>query len=73
MAIEDAVVLAEELSTQAGVDAALSAYSARRGERVKRVFDISLAICQTEQDPNADPRRAVELLLEGYGALAEPF
>ena len=73
MAIEDAVVLAEELSTQAGVDAALSAYSARRGERVKRVFDISLAICQTEQDPNADPRRAFELLLEGYGVLAGPF
>lgn len=73
MAIEDAVVLTEELSQQACIDDALVAYGQRRGERVKRVFDISLAICQAEQDPHADGQRAVELLFEGYGVLAQPF
>jgi 2-polyprenyl-6-methoxyphenol hydroxylase-like FAD-dependent oxidoreductase len=73
MAIEDAVVLTEELSRRPNVDEALVAYSERRWERAKRVFDISLAICEAEKDPHADGRHAVELLLEGYGVLAQPF
>ncbi|SFU26274.1 FAD-dependent monooxygenase [Paraburkholderia aspalathi] len=73
MAIEDAVVLTEELGQRASIDDALVAYGQRRGERVKRVFDISLAICQAEQDPHGGGQRAVDLLFEGYGVLAQPF
>ncbi|MEX3982201.1 FAD-dependent monooxygenase [Paraburkholderia sp. EG287A] len=73
MAIEDAVVLTEELSRHSTVDAALSAYVERRWDRAKRVFDISLAICEAEKNPASDGRRAVELLFEGYGVLAQPF
>ncbi|SFT85881.1 FAD-dependent monooxygenase [Paraburkholderia aspalathi] len=73
MAIEDAVVLTEELTRCANIDDALVAYGQRRSERVKRVFDISLAICAAEQDPHGDGARAVELLFEGYGVLAQPF
>lgn len=73
MAIEDAVVLSEELSVHADIDQALAAYSARRFDRVRRIYETSLAICQAEQDPHADGTRAVELLMEGYGILAQPF
>lgn len=73
MAIEDAVVLSEELSVRADIDEALASYSARRFDRVQRIYETSLAICQAEQDPHADGTRAVELLMEGYGILAQPF
>lgn len=73
MAIEDAVVLSEELGRQVSIEEALDAYGRRRADRVKRVFDITLAISKAEQEPNSDGKRAVELLLEGYGVLDQSF
>jgi 2-polyprenyl-6-methoxyphenol hydroxylase-like FAD-dependent oxidoreductase len=72
MAIEDAVVLCEELEARGSVVDALEAYSARRCERVRRIYEISLAICRLEQDPSGagEPMR---LMGEGHAALAQPF
>lgn len=71
MAIEDAAVLTEELSSRPSIEDALAAYSERRYARVKRIYDTSLAVCQAEQ--NQDGARAVEILMQGYGLLAQPF
>ena len=73
MAIEDAVVLAAELARHDDPSDALAAYSTRRYERVRRIFDISYAVCTVEQQPVPDPQRAVELLMEGHGVLAQPY
>jgi 2-polyprenyl-6-methoxyphenol hydroxylase-like FAD-dependent oxidoreductase len=73
MAIEDAVVLADELARHADAAGALAAYSARRFDRVKKIFDTSYAVCMVEQQPVPDPQRAVELLMEGHGVLAQPY
>jgi len=73
MAIEDAAVLTDELLRRETIDEALEAYSERRGSRVATVFQNSLAICQLEQDPHADGRQAVNILLESHAFLAQPF
>lgn len=72
MAIEDAVVLAEELIARNSVDPALQAYCERRSERVRRVYEISLEICRSEQ-VSGDGSRGMALLREGHVLLAEPF
>ncbi|CAM2157901.1 FAD-binding protein [Paraburkholderia tropica] len=73
MAIEDAAVLTEELMRRGTIDDALASYSARRGNRVATVFANSLAICRLEQNPHADGREAVEILLKSHAYLAQPF
>lgn len=50
MAIEDAVVLAEELSSRPTVLKALDGYMERRYERCKTLVDISMALCKGEID-----------------------
>lgn len=47
-AIEDGVVLADELASKADVDEALTAYTARRYERCKLVVETSLNIAEWE-------------------------
>jgi 2-polyprenyl-6-methoxyphenol hydroxylase-like FAD-dependent oxidoreductase len=46
MAIEDAIVLADELARADTLDAAFTAYQARRTERCRYIVDASLAICR---------------------------
>lgn len=46
MAIEDSLVLAEELAGQADVEAAFTAYHARRQPRCSYIVENSLAICR---------------------------
>lgn len=46
MAIEDAIVLAEELARTEDVEAAFAAYRARRFERCRYIVESSLAICR---------------------------
>lgn len=72
MAIEDAVVLTEELIARSEVSQALAAYCERRSERVRRVYDISLEICRAEQ-AGGDGSRGMALLREGHILLATPF
>jgi 2-polyprenyl-6-methoxyphenol hydroxylase-like FAD-dependent oxidoreductase len=56
MAIEDAVVLAEELANQPTLLKALDGYMERRYERCKTLVDISSALCKGEidNDPTVD-------------------
>jgi len=74
MAIEDAVVLAECLSTTNTAREALAAYSARRFDRVKVICDASLQLCQYEQqDPIGNREKSAALLLQTYQYLGQPF
>jgi 2-polyprenyl-6-methoxyphenol hydroxylase-like FAD-dependent oxidoreductase len=56
MAIEDAVVLTEELKQQDDLNTVLANYNQRRFERVKSIVEMSRQICEWERnhDPNAD-------------------
>lgn len=56
MAIEDAVVLAEELASKPTLLQALDGYMERRYERCKTLVDISMALCKGEinNDPTVD-------------------
>lgn len=60
MAIEDSIVLAEELDRHADIEAALSAYRERRFERCKYIVESSLAICrgQLGKGPPVDNHQA---------------
>jgi 2-polyprenyl-6-methoxyphenol hydroxylase-like FAD-dependent oxidoreductase len=74
MAIEDAVVLAECLSTNTTAAEALAAYSARRWDRVKVICDASLRLCQYEQqDPIGNREKSAALLLQTYQYLGQPL
>lgn len=74
MAIEDAVILAEELDRAADVAAALTSFGERRFARTSRIFDISFEICGYEQSHSLDnAERSVRKLGEGYAVLAEAF
>lgn len=72
MAIEDALVLSQELSTTDDYDTALNAYFERRYPRVKKVFDVGYAICAEEQQPKHGREYAMGLLQEGHRFLAGP-
>ncbi len=71
-AIEDAIVLAEELATQVPLSDALDHFMQRRYARDKAMFDMSLQIGKWEQDhnPNADP---VGLTARSFEIAATPI
>jgi 2-polyprenyl-6-methoxyphenol hydroxylase-like FAD-dependent oxidoreductase len=73
MAIEDSVVLAEELGRAASVEAALPAYTARRFERCRLVVETSLQLSRWEVDPPADPTLHHQLTGRALAALSEPL
>lgn len=74
MAIEDAVVLAEELAETRGIDEALMAFDARREPRVRPILETSLKICLNEQQPSMEGHKAsMDLLQHGYALLAADF
>ena len=54
MAVEDAVVLAEELSRLDDYEPALAAYTDRRWERAKLVVQTSVAVMRGEQEHRSD-------------------
>ena len=55
MAIEDSVVLAQELSRSDSVETAFDAFMARRFDRCKLVVETSLQLSEWEFDPPGDP------------------
>lgn len=73
MAIEDAVVLAEELERSTDVFAALVAFMRRRIERVGAIYQTSMNICLNEQSASPNDEEALRLLKQGHGILAAPF
>lgn len=70
MAIEDALVLTEEIEAGGEMESILSRYFERRFSRVKKVFDVGYAICVEEQNPKHGPEYAMGLLKEGHKFLA---
>jgi 2-polyprenyl-6-methoxyphenol hydroxylase-like FAD-dependent oxidoreductase len=72
MCAEDAVILAEMLTTGPSVDEVLPAFMERRFPRVKMVLDNSLTLAEWEihpDTPGADPGR---IMGQTLGALVEP-
>ncbi len=72
MAIEDALVLADELAGAATFEEACSAYRARRFERCEYIVESSKAICygQLGKGPLIDPARATG---EMFDVVARPI
>jgi 2-polyprenyl-6-methoxyphenol hydroxylase-like FAD-dependent oxidoreductase len=72
MAIEDAIVLAEELERNADVEAALNAYRNRRYERCRYIVEASLAICkgQLGEAPPVDNHKATG---EMFAVVSQPI
>ncbi len=72
MAIEDALVLAEELSAADSVEEAFTAYRLRRYQRCEYIVERSKAICygQLGKGPFIDPGRATA---EMYGVISRPI
>jgi len=72
MAIEDSIVLAEELARHDTPEAAFTAYRERRFERCRYIVENSLAICrgQLGQGPPVDNARATA---EMFQVVAEPI
>jgi len=73
MAIEDSVVLAEELSRSGSVATALDAFVARRFDRCKLVVETSLQLSEWEVDPPDDRSQHQQLIGRALGALAQPL
>lgn len=73
MAIEDAVVLADELGRGSNLEEALAAYSARRFDRASLVYDNSLKICELEKSPHSDVAEGVKIMMESFKVLSEPY
>jgi 2-polyprenyl-6-methoxyphenol hydroxylase-like FAD-dependent oxidoreductase len=72
MAIEDALVLAEELDRHHSVEVALSAYRDRRYERCAYIVNASLAICKGQLGitPPVDNQKATG---EMFAVVAQPI
>lgn len=66
MAIEDALVLADELASASTPESAFAAYRARRFERCEYIVEKSKAICfgQLGKGPFVDPARATREMFE---------
>lgn len=72
MAIEDVLVLSQELAATDDLEVALRRYFERRYPRVRKVFDVGYAICMEEQEPKHGKDYAMGLLQEGHRFLASP-
>jgi 2-polyprenyl-6-methoxyphenol hydroxylase-like FAD-dependent oxidoreductase len=72
MAIEDAVVLAEELATDDPVDQALARWNARRQPRARSIYDISRQIQELELAHDMGPANG-ELIAQSMIVTAEPI
>lgn len=73
MAIESAVVLAEELCGRSAVEDALRAFNDRRRERVKLIYDNSLRICEIEKLKLPDKSEGVKLLVSSMQVLQTAY
>ena len=73
MAIEDSVVLAEELARADSVEAALQAFTRRRFDRCRLVVETSLQLSAWEVDPPEDPTLHHQLTGRALAALSQPI
>ncbi len=72
MAVESAVVLAEELERGATADAALAAYQARRFDRCKDIVDTSISVGRLQLD-GGSPEQVGGLIGAALHRFAAPF
>lgn len=73
MALEDAVVLADCIKSEATLSEALDRFMARRFDRVRTVVETSIALSKLEQAGiNSGPENA-KLMSEGMATLAAPY
>jgi 2-polyprenyl-6-methoxyphenol hydroxylase-like FAD-dependent oxidoreductase len=73
MAIEDSVVLAEELSRNDSVETALETFVQRRFDRCRLVVGTSWQLSEWEVDPPEDPSQPQQLIGRALGALSQPL
>jgi 2-polyprenyl-6-methoxyphenol hydroxylase-like FAD-dependent oxidoreductase len=73
IAVEDAVVLGEELVQGATVEDGLTRFAARRFERCRLVVQNSLQLGEWEQHPDTPGADPAGLFNASFAALAEPF
>lgn len=73
MAIEDAVVLADELNRHDDVEAALAAYGKRRENRVRPIYENSLRICEIEKSRPTDTSEGVRIFVDSFKLLADAY
>ena len=72
MALEDGVVLAQELTKAGVVPAGLEAFMARRRDRVRLVVDTSLRLMELENS-GASQRESAPLRMAAMAELARPY
>lgn len=72
LAVEDALVLSEELSRAQSIDTALEAYTARRYQRCKTIVETSLAIGASQMQ-KAPPYAVFALMQSIAPTLAQPY
>jgi len=73
MAIEDSVVLAEELSRSDSVETAFEAFMAHRFDPCRPVVETSLQLSDWEVDPPEDRSQHQQLIGHALAALAQPL
>jgi len=73
IAIEDGIVLAEELSGGGSLEGALDRFMERRFERCRMVVENSAQLGAWEQDPSVPPSEHARLSDESFAALAAPI
>lgn len=73
IAMEDGLVLAEELAAQDDVPRALSAYGARRFERCRFVVETSAQLSHWQAHPNTPGADETGLTIEAGRLLAQPY
>ena len=72
MAIEDGIVLTEELQSQPTLEQALQNFMARRFDRCRRVVENSVQLGQIEMS-HGSPVEHTRLMAEALGALRQPI
>jgi 2-polyprenyl-6-methoxyphenol hydroxylase-like FAD-dependent oxidoreductase len=73
IAMEDALVLAEELAEQTDVDRALERFMERRFERCRMVVENSVQLAEWEKNAAAHGEDSARLMGESLAALAAPI
>lgn len=73
LAVEDAVVLADEITTRASVEEAFEAYAERRFARCRMVVENALQLARWEREPDHPGADPGGLTSESWAALAQPI
>jgi 2-polyprenyl-6-methoxyphenol hydroxylase-like FAD-dependent oxidoreductase len=73
IAVEDSVVLAQELAATDELTAALATFMNRRYDRCRLIVDNSHTLGEWEKEPNTPGADPMALMNQSYRALAQPI